>query len=358
VKFVPQQLARRFAAVRLQALRGARNAESSHIAEWCVKTHSKLAAYVPYLLLHQPADAERQQPQSSLRGLLTARLRLAETGDWAALIEAAARNEAHCRTALREAGPKREPTRQQCLERAAERAADGGLRAAAQALRPSGTLPPGAETTAKVAALYSKQQQEPLPPRPSHAAIPWIKPKTVAARVRAARGGSTPRPYGERTGHVRSLLVSPRGLEDLTAWVNFWLGEGLSTAFRQPWLHCGLVALDKGGGKPRPIVLQESLLKLVTGCVAQASAPRLRAAAGDWQRGVYHPGGAPQLVWELRQAVAADTSAVLAGTDCRNAFGCAKRAPALRIADAECPQFGRLLRSLWEDVHRGARAGR
>ena len=71
--------------------------------------------------------------------MLTARLRLAEEGEWATLIDAAMRNEEACRDALREAGPRREPTRQQCLERAAERAADGGLRAAAQALRPFGT---------------------------------------------------------------------------------------------------------------------------------------------------------------------------------------------------------------------------
>ena len=122
--------------------------------------------------------------------------------------------------------------------------------------------------------------------------------------------------------------------EASTAWVN------LSASFRQPWLHCVLVALDKRGGKPRPIVLQESLLKLVTGCVAQASAPRLRAAAGDWQRGVYHPGGAPQLVWELRQAVAADPNAVLAGTDCRDAFGCAKRGPALSVRAAAAEPLG------------------
>jgi hypothetical protein len=108
-------------------------AESAHLAMWRVEAHSKLAAFVPYLLLHQPVESE---PGSSLRGLLTTRLRLAENGDWPALIAAAIRNETAARSALREAGPRREATRQQGLERAAERAADGGLRAAARALRP------------------------------------------------------------------------------------------------------------------------------------------------------------------------------------------------------------------------------
>ena len=40
----------------------------------------------------------------------------------------------------------------------------------------------------------------------------------------------------------------------------------------------------------------------------------------------------------------------MSGTDCRNAFGCAHRAPALEIAEVECPTFGSLLRNLWSDV--------
>jgi hypothetical protein len=159
-------MARRYAAVRLRSLRGAMEAESAHLATWRSEAHNRLAAFVPYLLLHQPVESE---PGSSLRGLLTTRLRLAENGDWPALIASAIQNETAARCALREAGPRREATRQQCLERAAERAADGGLCAAAHALRPCGTLPPGAETTAKVAAPYSETKQEPLPRRPQRA---------------------------------------------------------------------------------------------------------------------------------------------------------------------------------------------
>jgi len=86
--------------VRLQSLRRAMEAESSRIAEWRVEAHSELAAYMPYILLHQPADAAQPQQQGSLRSMLTARLRLAEEGNWTALIDAASRNEECCREAL------------------------------------------------------------------------------------------------------------------------------------------------------------------------------------------------------------------------------------------------------------------
>jgi len=123
----------------------------------------------------------------------------------------------------------------------------------------------------------------------------------------------------------------------------------LSSAFRDVWLTSGLVALDKGNGKPRPIVFQESLLKLATGCVVDTSAGALSGAAGDWQRGVYHPGGTVQLVWDLRQAMRDRPDHIFTGIDCRNAFGEAARAPAMRTADVCCPQFGRLLHNLWDD---------
>ena len=82
----------------------------------------------------------------------------------------------------------------------------------------------------------------------------------------------------------------------MCAWINYWLSPKLTAAFRQPWLNCGLVALDKGAGKPRPIVLQEVMLKLVTGSITQANSAKLREAAGAWQHGVYNTGGAPLMV--------------------------------------------------------------
>ena len=108
-----------------------------------------------------------------------------------------------------------------------------------------------------------------------------------------------------------------------------------------------LVPLDKGGGKPRPIVFQESLLKLMTGSVVDANVTTLRSAAGVWQKGVYDPGGAVDLVWELRDAMAANPTDVFTTIDCRNAFGEAFRNPALRTAHTHAPTFGRLLHNLW-----------
>ena len=104
--------------------------------------------------------AARQLAQHAHRTLATG---------WAALIEEAIRNEESCRTALREAGPRREPTRQQCLERAAagqrndQQDCGALLRAAA-----------GASAASPPARRHPQSRAQ------------------VAARVRAARGGSAP----------------------------------------------------------------------------------------------------------------------------------------------------------------------
>ena len=56
------------------------------------------------------------------------------------------------------------------------------------------------------------------------------------------------------------------------------------------------------------------------------------------------------MVWQLRHAVAEYPDSILMGTDCRNAFGCAHRAPAVAHAERAVPTFGRLLRNLWDGV--------
>ena len=234
-KFVPQHLACRYAATRLRALELAMEAESNKIKRTRVAAYSKLAAAMPYLLLHHvPPSQDQSVVPPSFRAVLTRRLLLAEQGQFAELIrEAMSTEEFHAQVARdRPAGAPRslpaELQRRRDLERAAERAEDGCLRAAAQQLRPAGTLEPGTDTTAMVKELYLTASAAPLPPRPAHKAYSQVLPKVVADRVREARGSSAPGPLGERNTHVRTLLLSPRGLQVLTKWTNLWPTPHLS----------------------------------------------------------------------------------------------------------------------------------
>ena len=305
----------------------------------------------PYLILHDttfnttPAHP-CPSPSSAIRKCLTRRLFLAEKCDYLALLVEArqATDAASLRTT---AAPIPTHTRRQVLSAAADRAEDGCLRTAARLLTGDPVLPRSEATADAVQALYNLQpQQSPLPPV-RRGAVTSIPTPTIARRLHSIRGTAHPGPSGERNAHLKALLSSPSCIPTLTRWVNLWLQPDLSTSFRQPWLHCGLVPLDKGGGKPRPIVLQESLLKLATGCIVDTMSSQLGAASGPWQRGVYNPGGAVQLVWDLRHAMTTNPDHVFTTIDCRNAFGEVHRRAAISTASDHCPTFARLLSNLW-----------
>ena len=247
------------------------------------------------------------------------------------------------------AAPLRDRSRLEHLAQAADRAADGCLRTAARLLAGDAVLPTSPATADKVQALYRLEEGEPLPPR-RRGAVTSITPKQVVRRVQKARGSAHPGPGGERNSHLRALLASPHAGKTLARWANAWLHVEPSAAFRAPWMQCGLTPLDKGEGKARPIVFQEALLKVATGSIVDVCSQELRIAAGEWQHGVYDPGGAVQLVWELRAAMAARPNQVMTGIDCKNAFGEAARSPACRVAAQYCPTFARLLHNLWEGV--------
>ena len=138
-KYVPQHHTRCYAAILLRNLRLAMEVESSNLPPRRVTAWSTLAAAMPYLLLHQPPAAAAADP--GFRRTLTQRLRLAESGDYTALLRTAIENERVCKQHRLDNISDRHDTRQKQLERAAEYAADGALRSAARALRPAGTLP-------------------------------------------------------------------------------------------------------------------------------------------------------------------------------------------------------------------------
>ena len=351
-KFIPKQLQRRYADIRLRALHLAMDAELSpsplppeRIAAW-----SALARIIPFLLLHRPRKPDPASPEAptSVRKELTRRMLLAEQGQYSALLSEAGVVE---KTTLRhrDAAPLTQRTRQDILAAACDKAEDGCLRSATQLLLGDATLPPTPTTADAVEQLYTLQPKAPMP-SPHRGATTQIPTRTITTRIHKLRGTAHPGPSGERNTHIRALLQSPHGPATLTKWTNMWLRPALTTHFRKPWLSSGMVPLDKGGGKPRPIVFQECLLKLAAGSIVDSQASMLHLAAGAWQFGIYHPGGAIDLIWRLRAAMAAAPQDVFTTVDCKNAFGEVHRGAALRTAERACPTFGRLLHNLWQGV--------
>ena len=360
LKWIPKHLSRRYAAARLRILNWAMEAESStpRLPALRIEAWSRLALLLPYFILHDTTrpntphnttQPNTPHPLSSnsaaIRRTLTRRLLLAEQCDFLTLMDEA-RKADHAASLHASNAPVRTRTRGEMLAAASDRAEDGCLRTAARLLMGDSVLPRTEATADAVQALYTHEPQQPLPP-PRRGAVTNVSTSTVARRLRNIRGTAHPGPGGERNSHLKALLSSPAGVPTLTRWVNLWLRPEMTPAFRQPWLHCGLVPLDKGGGKPRPIVFQEGLLKLATGCVVDTMSTHLRSAAGPWQRGIYDPGGAVQLVWDLRHAMTTYPDQVFTTIDCRNAFGEVHRSAAIRTASDHCPTFARLLHNLW-----------
>ena len=129
-----------------------------------------------------------------------------------------------------------------------------------------------------------------------------------------------------------------------------WRSGVTSPAFRQPWMPCSVVPLDKGGCKARPIVLQEALLKLATGTAVSVVARGLERTLLPEQHGAGGEGGAARMTWQLRAAMASAPNDAFVGIDCRNAFGSMSRAAVVAEADECCPGLSGMFRSLWDGV--------
>ena len=193
------------------------------------------------------------------------------------------------------------------------------------------------------------QAHAPLPPPPAPGPRK-VTTRDVTKKVRALRTSAQPGPNQERNAHLQEVLFCPRGATALARWCEAWRTNSMPAAVRQQWLYSHVVALDKGGGKARPILLQEALLKLATGTIVQIHQPRIQRAVGSFQHGLGGTVGAPQVVWQVRAAMATDPYATFLGIDCRNAFGTITRPAVIAEADAHVPQIATMLRAMWKDV--------
>ena len=147
-RWIPKGMARRYAACRLRVLDWAMDAETSspNLPAHRVEAWSRLALFLPYLLLHEIPSAHDRPPlgkghegddaQPGVRKLLQRRLALAERGDLLVLLREASANERVARLRAA-AAPLKECTRAEVLEHSAAKAEDGCLHAPGQRVRQS-----------------------------------------------------------------------------------------------------------------------------------------------------------------------------------------------------------------------------
>ena len=73
------------------------------------------------------------------------------------------------------------------------------------------------------------------------------------------------------------LLLDPRAVRALQQWCQLFCAARIPEPTISRLLDYVVRPLDKGGGRPRPIVLSELLLKLPMGCCVDAHRDRLQS---------------------------------------------------------------------------------
>ena len=321
---------------------------------------SHLARLFPWLILYDNRDPDATQTHRvdggaeapvGARRRVVERLHLAEQGQWHTLIrEAVTAEQTHQRNARPAAANPPAPNSQLLFARVVKHALAGSLKAAKRLLLGADTLPPSASTTAAVLELYKSDPSQahssfPPPPAPGPRKV---TARDVTKKLRALRTSARPGPNQERNAHLQDMLFSPRGATTLARWCEAWRTNSLPAPIRQQWLYSHVIALDKGGGKARPILLQEALLKLATGTIVQMHQTRIQRAVGSFQHGLGGAVGAPQVVWQVRAAMATNPYATFLGIVCRNAFGTITRPAVVAEADTHVPQIATMMRAMWQ----------
>ena len=364
LQWIPRGFERRYAAARLRPLELYLDAEDANLPVSISELWSRLAIAMPHLLLRgtragsagneETAKPPASEAEPSIRHVIRERLIQAEKGDYEGLVSGAIEAERHAKAARsqqrdRAAVGSDDP---RAFQHAAAYADTGQLRSAARSLRGEKLLPATSITADAIEELYVtacvQRDGDELPERPSGCAA-TVMEKHVRDHLRDARGTAHPGPSGERNSHITSLLTSPRAAGLLRRWSQAWANGSLRPEGRNLWLQAIVVGGDKGGGRARAIVFQESLLKLATSAIVRTQHPAVRRAAGDFQFGIYHPGGAPQVAWEVRAHMASYPEDLFFAQDMRNGFGTARRGDAYNVAIKDSPGMAGLYYTLWYD---------
>ena len=352
IQWIPRGLDRRYAAVRLQTLDRAIQAAKANTAASTQKLWTKVALLIPHLILRmKPGYKEQEDGQGSIRDEIRKRLAMAEKG---ATTEGSHRRPGKRKIAKekKNEGPGTTDKEDDSFRRAAEAADRGQLRTAARLLRGSKLLPPTEATADAIEQLYQTSNEAQRRTDAAFIAAPLspkcdVRQQHVLTHIRDAKRQAHPGPSGERNSHIASPLVSPRGLTVLTQWVQLCPDKKLDPAFTEPWLQAKVIGGDKGGGKARPIAFEEMLLKLVTSSILRAHVSQVRRAAGSYQYGIYHEGGAPEIAWKIHAKMAAEPTKVFIACGIKNGFGAARRSDAVEGAKRRCPVLGTIFANLW-----------
>ena len=155
---------------------------------------------------------------------------------------------------------------------------------------------------------------------------------------------------GWRAGYLRVVTDTEEGLSAFTWWCNQWTRNTMPDEVKSLWRLVTCIALDKGLGAVRPLLLGEVFLKVPSAATLRlASRDIIRLLSGHGQYGAGIPGGAASVLTQLKAAGRIMQDPVLITNDVRNAFGECRRATVVEefCACAQVRLAVPLLLALW-----------
>ena len=333
-------LDRRYAAVRLQALdramQAARTNQHSSSNPEALEQDGTSHSALDLESNARPQRTRRRTGQHQRRNQKAARIsgkRISGTATEGAIDD----QEKEKQREQKIEGPGTTDKENDSFRRAAEAADRGQLRKAARLLRGSKLLSPTEATADAIEQLYQTSNEAQRRTDAEFVAAPFspkcdVRQQHILTHIRDAKRQAHPGPSGERNSHIASLLVSPRGPTVLTQWVQLWTDKKLDLAFTELSLQAKVIGGEKGEGRARRIAFEEMLLKMVTSSILRAHISQVRRAAGSYQFGIDHEGGAPEIAWKIHAKMAAEPTKVFIACDIKSGFGAARRSDAVEGA--------------------------
>ena len=243
------------------------------------------------------------------------------------------------------------------LEAAVRKAKGGCLRAAVQLLRGDARVPGTRDTKEAlqklVAMEVTRDEREEIAAEVAEAtaragSVPSVKLRNVRRKLRVLKRGAEPGPSGWRNGFLQVIGERPGGIAALAQWTNAYTMGRMTAAEATLWASVCLVALDRGGGKLRPIALGEALSKFAQAVLIDTIEKQIRTVLEPRQQSVRAPGGAELVANTLREWTRTKSGRVILQIDLKNAYGQMYRSKALRELSAKCPQMAPMAAQQWQ----------
>ena len=257
-----------------------------------------------------------------------------------------------------------QPLDQTTLERAARRAREGAVTAAATTLTGGPRVQPSREAAAQITAQFITTPTRPEDDNSAQRVMQRIKtrasPETVIgkclvlefiARLKPLAGTG---PSGWRSSYIAAIAnhrdAKLTGIESVTRWTNAWANGRASRWATDLWTRSLARPFYKENRRAiRPIICAEHLYKLAGGLIFRGARQELIRACGPRQYGYSRPGGAPREAAEIQAAINCNPGWPILTVDVKNAFGSVAWTAAAEIMQQKAPSTATFLATQWQN---------